>query len=172
MRAFDTGGSGWPPLIVCDIHHDVSTRDVIRFYSASDEYGAFSNFARYPVRIGGSLWPTTEHYFQAQKFEDSRAREEVRKASTPMLAAQLGRDRRRKLRRDWQRVKVGIMRQAVEAKFRQHAELRELLLSTGDAKLVEHTDNDAFWGDGGDGSGRNELGRILMAVRDALRRET
>ena len=88
-----------------------------------------------------------------------------------MIAARMGRDRKRKLRRDWERVKVGIMREAVGAKFRQHAELGELLLATGDAKLVEHTENDDYWGDGGDGSGRNELGRILMAVRDALRGE-
>ena len=39
------------------------------------------------------------------------------------------------------------------------------------AKLVEHTENDAFWGDGGDGGGRNELGRVLMAVRERLRSE-
>jgi len=63
------------------------------------------------------------------------------------------------------------MRDAVEAKFRQHDELRVLLLGTGDAKLIEHTDNDDYWGDGGDGSGRNELGRILMAVREVLRKE-
>jgi N-glycosidase YbiA len=54
----------------------------------------------------------------------------------------------------------------------QHEELRALLLGTGGAQLIEHTENDDFWGDGGDGSGRNELGRILMAVRDALRRES
>jgi len=63
------------------------------------------------------------------------------------------------------------MREAVEAKFRQHDELRALLLATNDAILVEHTENDDFWGDGGDGSGRNELGRVLMAVREVLRSE-
>jgi ribA/ribD-fused uncharacterized protein len=63
------------------------------------------------------------------------------------------------------------MMEAVEAKFRQHEALRALLLDTGDAMLVEHTKRDAFWGDGGDGSGRNELGRILMAVRERLRSE-
>ena len=89
-----------------------------------------------------------------------------------MLAARMGRDRKRKLRRDWERAKTGIMREAVEAKFRQHADLRTLLLGTGEALIVEHTDNDAFWGDGGDGGGRNELGRILMAVREMLRRES
>jgi len=64
------------------------------------------------------------------------------------------------------------MREAVEAKFRQHDELRALLLETGDATLIEHTENDDFWGDGGDGTCHNELGRILMAVRERLRQES
>ena len=85
-----------------------------------------------------------------------------------MLAAHMGRDRKRTLRRDWERVKIGIMREAVEAKFRQHDDLRALLLATGDAKLIEHTTNDNYRGDGGDGTGRNELGLCLMAVRASL----
>ena len=50
------------------------------------------------------------------------------------------------------------MHEAVLAKFTQHADLREILLATGDARIVEHTENDAYWGDGGDGSGKNRLG--------------
>jgi ribA/ribD-fused uncharacterized protein len=61
------------------------------------------------------------------------------------------------------------MRDAVLAKFSQHADLKEILLSTADAKLVEHTFNDSYWGDGGDGSGQNKLGQILMSVREELR---
>jgi ribA/ribD-fused uncharacterized protein len=143
----------------------------IRFYSVSDDYGEFSNFARYPISLKGKRWPTSEHYFQAQKFAEPKDQEEIRNANTPMLAAQMGRDRKRKLRRDWESAKIGVMRDAVEAKFRQHAELGAMLLATGNAKLVEHTENDDFWGDGGDGKGRNELGRILMAVRERLRDE-
>ena len=143
----------------------------IRFYSVTGEYGELSNFARYPITLKGKRWPTSEHYFQAQKFVDSRDQEEIRGANTPMLAARWGRDRKRKLRRDWERVKLAVMREAVEAKFRQHEDLRALLLGTCDATLIEHTENDDFWGDGGDGSGRNELGRILMAVRQRLREE-
>jgi N-glycosidase YbiA len=147
------------------------TPPTIQFYSVTAEYGEFSNFAPYPITLRGKRWPTTEHFFQAQKFVNARDQEEVRAAKTPMIAARMGRDRKRKLRRDWERVKIGIMREAVEAKFRQHDDLRALLLETGDARLVEHTENDDFWGDGGDGSGRNELGRVLMAVREALRRD-
>lgn len=143
--------------------------DPIRFYSVADEYGAFSNFAPYPIALDGQTWPTSEHYFQAQKFLDDADRAAVRKAKSPMIAARLGRDRKRTLRCDWESVKVAVMRQAVLAKFTQHEELRALLLSTGDAELIEHTENDAYWGDGGDGSGRNMLGRVLMEVRAALR---
>ncbi len=57
------------------------------------------------------------------------------------------------------------------AKFTQHDELRAMLLGTGEAKLVEHTADDAHWGDGGDGTGKNMLGRILMEVREKLRAE-
>ena len=85
-----------------------------------------------------------------------------------MIAARMGRDRKKKLRSDWESVKVGIMREAVRAKFSQHDDVRAILLATGDATLVEHTENDSYWGDGGDGSGKNMLGKILMEVRTQL----
>jgi ribA/ribD-fused uncharacterized protein len=142
---------------------------VIHFYSVSDEHGYLSNFALYPILLDGLRWPSSEHYFQAQKFVDEKQREAIRKANTPMLAAKLGRDRKAKLRRDWESVKVSVMKKAVQAKFAQHDDLRSMLLATGDAKLVEHTENDDYWGDAGDGSGQNMLGKILMQVRAELR---
>jgi hypothetical protein len=60
------------------------------------------------------------------------------------------------------------MRKVVLAKFEQHQKLRDLLLSTKDSTLVEHTSNDNYWGDGGNGSGLNMLGKILMEVRTKL----
>lgn len=144
----------------------------IRFYSVHAAYGELSNFAPCPFVLGGRRWPTSEHYFQAHKFVDRGVQERIRAVPTAMAAAQLGRSRRLKLRPDWERVKLGVMRAAVEAKFRQHPALAALLLDTGDAPLVEHTEHDAFWGDGGDGgdgAGHNHLGRILVAVRAALR---
>jgi hypothetical protein len=61
------------------------------------------------------------------------------------------------------------MLEAVRAKFTQHDDLKAILLGTGDAKLVEHTENDSYWGDGGDGSGKNRLGQLLMQLRTELR---
>lgn len=140
----------------------------IRFYSTSGDYGAFSNFASYPFKLGGHTWPTSEHYFQANKFVGTPQFEEIRKAGTPALAAKLGRSRRFRLRPDWESVKVDVMRRALEAKFRQHAELRELLLSTGDEEIIEETDADSYWGSGDAGKGRNMLGQLLMELRARL----
>lgn len=149
----------------------MSHSELIKFYSVNDDFGEFSNFALYPIVIDGETWKTTEHYFQAQKFEDKAYRKKVANANTPMLSATLGRDRKQKIRRDWESAKDNVMKKAVLAKFSQHEELRELLLSTGEAKLIEHTENDDYWGDGGDGKGKNKLGQILMAVRAELANE-
>jgi ribA/ribD-fused uncharacterized protein len=141
----------------------------IEFYSVAHDYGELSNFARYPITVEGKRYPTSEHYFQAMKFAGKGYAEEIRRARTPGRAARLGRTRGKGLRREWESVKVEVMLTALRAKFTQHPELAELLLGTGEATLVEHTTRDAYWGDGGDGSGKNWLGRLLMRVRDELR---
>lgn len=142
----------------------------VKFYSARGEYGEFSNFARYPVTIDGKVWKTTEHYFQAQKFAGTKYETEVRNAKGPGEAAKIGRDKRLPLRKDWESVKDDVMRKAVLNKFMQHERLMDLLLSTEDQELVEHTENDSYWGDGGNGTGKNKLGKILMETRDVLNR--
>ena len=83
-------------------------------------------------------------------------------------AAKVGR-REKPLRKDWESVKDQVMFDAVLAKFTQNPDIARKLLSTGDAYLIEHTKNDFYWADGGDGSGKNRLGEVLMAVRDSLR---
>lgn len=143
--------------------------DTILFYSVTDDYGEFSNFAPYSIHLDRQTWPTVEHYFQAHKFLDKTYQQKIRKTGSPMQAAILGRDRKQKLRKDWESIKVQVMRRALVAKFQQHSDLSDLLFSTGDAKLVEHTENDAYWGDGGDGKGKNMLGQLLMEVRQLLR---
>ena len=103
----------------------------IRFYRPNDAQGFLSNFAPYPIALDGKEWPTSEHYFQAQKFLDEMFQEEIRSAPTPKESARLGRDRTKPLRADWELVKDSIMHKAVSAKFSQHPNLRRLLLATG-----------------------------------------
>lgn len=93
---------------------------VIRFYRPTDKYGCFSNFSAHPIQLNGYTWPTVEHYFQAQKFEDLRLQDRVRMAPSPGKAAKIGRDRNLPLRKDWERVKDHIMYKALQEKFRQH----------------------------------------------------
>lgn len=141
----------------------------ILFYKVNDRYGIFSNFYKCGFFIDGKYWPTAEHFFQAQKFNDEALREKIRKLSSPMDAAILGRGRANTLRDDWESVKDNIMRLAVMEKFKQNDEARDILLATNDFVLVEHTKNDSYWGDGGDGSGKNMLGNILMETRNILK---
>lgn len=144
--------------------------NVIHFYAPTGPYGCLSNHSAHPIVLQGKTWPTSEHYFQAQKFPGSKHAETIRREPSSTVAAEMGRDRSQPLRPDWNSAKDNLMREAVRAKFEQHADIRAVLLATGEATLVEHTDKDAYWGDGGDGSGRNMLGRILMEVRDCLRK--
>lgn len=140
----------------------------ILFYRTQDAYGAFSNFSAHPFTLKGKVWPTTEHYFQAQKFPGTEHEEAIRVASSPMIAARMGRARSRPLRPDWEAVKDDVMREALAAKFTQHGDLRQLLLGTAPHPLVEHTKNDRYWADGGDGTGLNRLGILLVELRDQL----
>ncbi len=140
----------------------------LHFYRVRDAHGYMSNFAPYPITIDGETWPTTEHYFQAQKFRDPAIQARIRAADSPMVAAHLGRSRSFPLRPDWEAVKDEVMYTALRAKFTQHAELGEQLLATGTATLVEHTANDRYWADGGNGRGKNMLGILLMRLRDEL----
>src|SRR5438874_9954904 len=110
----------------------------ILFYRINEPYGGFSNFSPYPVEMKDRIWPTSEHYFQAQKFAGTLHEEAVRLAKSPMIAARMGRNRKLPLRRDWETVKDDIMREALRANFTQHPQLRSLLLSAGNAELVEH----------------------------------
>src|SRR3569833_1214737 len=143
----------------------------IRFYRLNEPYGEFSNFSPHPVELNGRVWPTSEHYFQAQKFAGTEHEEAVREAKSPMIAARMGRSRERPLRSDWESIKDDTMRDALRAKFTQHPSQRSQLLHTGDAELIEHTKNDRYWADGGDGTGKNRLGQLLMELRTELRRE-
>ncbi|MEN6627143.1 MAG: NADAR family protein [Candidatus Sumerlaeia bacterium] len=141
----------------------------IRFYRINEPYGEFSNFWRQEFELDGAPWPTTEHYFQAQKFAGTGHVETVRLAPTPRDAARIGRDRGLPLRPDWEEVKEDVMRRALRAKFAQNEPLKQLLLSTGDEELIETTTDDTYWGCGTEGHGQNRLGVLLMELRKILK---
>ena len=141
----------------------------IYFYRVNKKYGCFSNFSRHGFKLNGKYWMTSEHYFQAMKFEGTDVFEKIRLASSPMDAANIGRDRLNPLRYDWENVKDYIMRKAVFQKFIQNNDIAEILLTTGNEEIIEKTSHDYYWGCGSNGTGKNKLGIILMQVRDEIR---
>ena len=86
----------------------------IYFYTTNQPYGEFSNFSKHGVELDGLWWKTTEHYFQAQKFEDSNHMKKIRLALNPKTAANLGRNRKIQIRTDWENIKDDVMRKAVK----------------------------------------------------------
>jgi N-glycosidase YbiA len=145
--------------------------DPIYFYSRTDAFHEFSNFAPFGFVEDGVYWRTVEHYFQAQKFpgaENAVYREKIRTAKSPKEAKAMGQIRSVAIRPDWEEVKEDIMMEALRKKFAA-AELRKLLLSTGDRPLVEASPFDHYWGCGRSGKGRNRLGVLLMQTRDELK---
>ena len=134
--------------------------------------GAFrflSNFWPSWVYLDGEPYPTVEHAFQAAKTLDLDERHHVRLAPTPGKAKGFG--RRLVLRPDWEEVKVQVMLDLLRQKFAQPS-LAERLLATGELDIVEgNTWGDTFWGVDTRKGGDNNLGRLLVQIRNELRAE-
>jgi len=138
-----------------------------------DKYFFLSNFYPAEIIVDGVKYSTTEHYYQAMKCDDKEDADRVKECSTPGQAKRLARKCR--MRSDWLKVRVNVMTRALEAKFTQHPELKDLLIMTGDIPLIESNYwHDNFWGDCEcskcEGAGQNILGALLMRLRSGLTR--
>ena len=118
--------------------------------------------------LGDTKYATAEHAFQSCKFKGTIHEADIIELATPGEAAREGRSRERPLRADWEQVKLETMQRIVKAKVHQHPDIRALLVATYPRLIAEHTVKDKVWGDGGDGSGKNLLGKCLMQVRQDI----
>jgi ribA/ribD-fused uncharacterized protein len=149
---------------------------VIRFEGSSEGlYRAFNNFFKASFTVDGKDYMSIANYFNSQKFagSDDAFAEEIRGQKNPALTRAKAANKEHPARADWAAVKVDVMRHGLVAKFSQNAELRTLLLSTGDAP-IEATQEDematkGYWSIGADGSGENMLGELLEEVRDIIK---
>ncbi len=146
----------------------------IRFYRANERpYGSFSNLFKRPIELDGVTYPTSEHAYQAGKARKPGVRDWLMSAPSPALLAMAAHGLYYwDISPGWSTTKFDRMRRVLLAKFTQHADLKELLLGTGDAVLIETAtvDNEVnrLWGEV-NGVGRNMLGTLLMEVRAQLR---
>jgi len=131
------------------------------------KYSFLSNFYEAPVTYNGLRFGNNEAAFQSQKVLSLGEQRDFTHLS-PVKAKQKG--RKVSLREDWEDVKVNIMYEICLAKFTQNPELKEQLLLTYPQELEEgNTWGDRYWGTV-NGKGENNLGKILMRVREELRK--
>ena len=147
------------------------TQRSIMFYNREDPFYEFTNF--FPcdnLFMNNIQWRTSEHYFQAMKFYGTPYFHQVGMLPSPRDAFSFSRKPQvmKWTHPRWHSIKLIVMLNVLRAKFRIN-HFAQILLRTGDAWLIEHTKIDKFWGDGGDGSGENKLGILLMQVRSELR---
>ena len=142
----------------------------ILFYDKFQPFYQFTNFAPYSISVDGYVYPTSEHYFQAQKLIGTKHFDQILMNPSPRSAFEYPRQEHVKpwIRKDWQEIKDDVMFKALYHKFTQHSALATMLLQTGDKELIEDSPYDSYWGCGRDKQGMNMLGKLLMRLRKIL----
>lgn len=138
-------------------------KKIIRF---SGDYRFLSNFFICDIKIGNVIYKSAEHAYQAMKTFNEDERKAIRNASTPSEAKKLGGTVT--MRKNWDKIKVGIMRMILKQKFLKDEILRKKLILTRGYILEEGNSwGDIFWGiyPCNSGKGKNMLGKLLMEIR-------
>lgn len=155
------------------------SRLIDKFDGTDNEF--LSNFHICKVEYNGIVYNHTEGAFQAQKTLNEKDRQFIATLTPGRAKRACNRNGldgfKITLRSDWENVKDNVMYEVVKAKFTQNPDLKEKLLATGDATLIEGTTwHDNYWGNCTcdkckNITGRNQLGKILMRVREELMNE-
>ncbi|KAI0245874.1 hypothetical protein BJV78DRAFT_231264 [Lactifluus subvellereus] len=141
-------------------------------FNGYGEYAGLLCHSPHSVLYEDELYPTALHLFEAHKFlvDHPHLAERIRRCDQVEAVTAISAELADFARPDWGNVALVTMDRVLYLKFRQHSDLRTLLLNTHHADLVYVESGDPFWGDGA-GTGRNELGQSLMRVREQLRAE-
>ena len=146
--------------------HGNDTEKQIFFYE--HEFYVFSNYSSFMLEWKGKLYPTSEHAYHSEKFEDEDIKEQLRNtrsAHDSQVFANANNDKRRK---GWDEIKLGIMREILKAKVSQHPYVMKKLVESGDKELIEDSWRDDFWGWGPNKDGANHLGKLWVEIRREL----
>ncbi len=155
---------------------NIQKHAIIYFYNKGEHYYELTNFYEnwrkdglHGVQYLGLNWRTSEHAFQAEKFnwaskDAQNVRQQIMNTPTSREAFQIAQQNQYLSRPDWHDIKEDIMLEILRCKF-QDAHLSNVLHKTGTCYLIEASPFDAYWGYGSDGKGLNRLGILLMQVR-------
>ena len=110
------------------------------FKKTDEVFGGLSNMAGgYPLVVGEHHYFTSEHLYQCFRFPDClEAQQAIMAPKSPMYAKMVGKPYRgQHCRKDWDNVRVDVMRFCLRVKLAQNRErFGALLLSTGSMQIV------------------------------------
>lgn len=143
--------------------HGQDTEKRIFFYE--HEFYVFSNYSSFMLKWSGKLYPTSEHAYHSEKFEDENLKEQIRAARSAHDSQKFANAHIAERRKDWESVRLGIMKEILREKVVQHPYVKKKLIESGDKELIEDSWRDDFWGWGPNKNGANHPGKLWMEVR-------
>lgn len=126
-----------------------------------------SPFSGHMLEYKGVLYATTEHAYHCQRYTDPKVIKEIADARSAFLAWKTSQKYKTSQIQGFDDLKVALMEDLFREKCKQHTDVKEALVNSENFVIVKHQ-KDPFWGDGLDGSGRNEMGKIWMKIRKEL----
>ena len=162
----------------------------VAYFFSKDEQPAFwplSNMAGgMEIFLGKNRFHSSEQLYQACKYlpdvecipesakgpVESRVQKRILDSKNPRAAkmTQKCAVKAGLVRPDWEDIKVDCMLWVLELKLKWNADtFGKVLKSTGSKMIVEKSEKDGFWGckqNGGAFEGENQLGRLLVKVKD------
>ena len=155
------------------------------FWNTDEPNGCFSNWYPSPFLLDGKRYSNVEQYVMAGKaelFGDELMYRTILSTASPADCKRLGRRVKGFDSTEWDGAKYSVMKKGNLEKYRQNPDLLKKLLDTEDAILAEASPKDRIWGIGMEADeaattdpkewpGKNLLGKVLMEVREQLRKE-
>lgn len=146
------------------------------FNKTKEKFGELSNMCSgFSINVNGYTIRTSEALYQMCRYPDHpEIQEKIISQKSPMAAKMVGKPYRDLTRKDWDNVRVNIMRWCLKVKLSQNFDkFKQVLLDTKDLPIVEMSRKDSFWGaklnkNNGRLEGYNILGRLLMELREIL----
>ena len=144
----------------------MDTEKQIFFYE--HEFYIFSNYSSFMLEWKGTLYPTSEHAYHSEKFEDGQLKEQIKNCRSAHDSQKFANAHVAERRADWDSIKLSIMKQILHAKVAQHPYIKKKLIESDDRELIENSWRDDFWGWGPNKDGANHLGKLWMEVRSEV----
>lgn len=106
--------------------------------------------------------------YHSEKFDSEDLKEQIRNTRSAHAALKLAQSNKDKYKKDWDDIKLGVMKEILRVKAAQHPYVKKKLLESEGRELVEDSWRDDFWGWGSNKDGANHLGKLWMEIRDEV----